>query len=387
MAVEPITEDENREADNPGKKEREASPAKKLPRFALIQFAVFGVSLIFFAVCCFSRDFADFFCRYIASGPRAVMAWLTAWIPFSFAEFLIIIMIPAAVIIIRYGIKHYADSWRNLGVFCLIILSFISSLFTSYVFSLGAGYRGSSLDEKLGLERHDLSAEELRETTVTVIEKVNREAKNIVYGSDGFSVMPYDTSEMTKRILDAYEDACGDYRFIQKMRTPLKLVMLSEPWTYTHITGVYSYFTGESNININMPDYTIPYTGAHELAHQRGIAREDEANFVAYLVGIRSDDAYIRYSTELNMLEYLLNAYYSADSEHYAEVYFMIDENVRKEMSAYSKFFSKYRRTVVSQVSEAVNDTYLKINGTPGSRSYGMVVDLCAAYYAAEKED
>ena len=87
------------------------------------------------------------------------------------------------------------------------------------------------------------------------------------------------------------------------------------------------------------------------------------------------------------MLEYLLNAYYSADSEHYAEVYFMIDENVRKEMSAYSKFFSKYRRTVVSQVSEAVNDTYLKINGTPGSRSYGMVVDLCAAYYAAEKED
>ena len=54
-------------------------------------------------------------------------------------------------------------------------------------------------------------------------------------------------------------------------------------------------------------------------------------------------------------------------------------------MAAYSKFFEKYRKTVVSDVSGAVNDTFLNINGVEeGSKSYGMVVDLAVAYYKVE---
>jgi hypothetical protein len=54
-------------------------------------------------------------------------------------------------------------------------------------------------------------------------------------------------------------------------------------------------------------------------------------------------------------------------------------------MAAYSKFFKKYQQTVVSEVSGAVNDTFLNINGVEeGSKSYGMVVDLAVAYYKNE---
>ena len=31
-----------------------------------------------------------------------------------------------------------------------------------------------------------------------------------------------------------------------------------------------------------------------------------------------------------------------------------------------------------------INDTFLTINGTEGTRSYGMVVDLAVAYYKAQ---
>jgi hypothetical protein len=50
-------------------------------------------------------------------------------------------------------------------------------------------------------------------------------------------------------------------------------------------------------------------------------------------------------------------------------------------MAAYSAFYEKYRTSKVAEVSHAINDTYLKIQGTVGTKSYGMVTDLAVAYY------
>ena len=55
---------------------------------------------------------------------------------------------------------------------------------------------------------------------------------------------------------------------------------------------------------------------------------------------------------------------------------------MKYDLRCYSEFFDKYRDSVASEVSDAVNDTYLKGQGqTAGSASYGMVVDLAVAYY------
>jgi hypothetical protein len=84
------------------------------------------------------------------------------------------------------------------------------------------------------------------------------------------------------------------------------------------------------------------------------------------------------------MYEYLRNALYAANPDYYTETYYSVPVNCRKEMAAYSKFFDKYRENVIEEVSESVNDTFLTINGTEGTRSYGMVVDLAVAYYKAQ---
>jgi hypothetical protein len=44
-------------------------------------------------------------------------------------------------------------------------------------------------------------------------------------------------------------------------------------------------------------------------------------------------------------------------------------------------FFDKYRESTVSEVSGAINNSYLQLQGTEGTRSYGLVVDLAVAYY------
>ena len=166
--------------------------------------------------------------------------------------------------------------------------------------------------------------------------------------------------------------------------------MMSELMSYTHITGIYSYFTGEANINISFPDYTIPFTAAHELAHQRGIAKEDEANFVAFIVCMESDDPYIKYSAYLSVLEYVTNAYYTADTSKdktdYIELRQALDIRVRYEQKAYNEFFEKYRDNIAADLSGATNDIYLQSPGvSAGSASYGMVVDLAVAYYKTKQ--
>jgi hypothetical protein len=327
-------------------------------------------------------EFSDFFNIHISSVIRGLLAKLTGWIHFSLAE-LLIICIPLIIIaLVSYGVKHYCDSWRNAGVFCLIVLSVGAYVFSTFTLGFVPAYRGSTLDVKMGLDKKEVSAEELRDTALILSEKINYEIDDIVFSSDGSSVMPYSYGELNDKLMDAYERACKKYDFIQDLDSNVKRILLSEPMTYTHISGVYTFFTGEANLNINYPYYTQPYTAAHELAHQRGIAREDEANFVAFLVCMESYDPYIRYSAYLNLYEYVSNALYGANRDYHSAVYMTLPLNAQREMWAYSDFFDKYRDSVASDISGAVNDAYLNFNGAEeGTKSYGMVVDLAVAYY------
>jgi hypothetical protein len=254
-----------------------------------------------------------------------------------------------------------------------------------FVFGFAPAYRGSTLDKKLEIDRRDVSAEELYETALILSEKINEEYAAVSYNTEsGFSVMPYGYGEMNDKLMEAYSDVCDKYGFVQKLDSNIKPVMLSELMSYTHITGVYSFFTGEANLNVAFPDYTLPFTAAHEFSHQRGIAREDEANFMAFLVCIESKDNYIRYCGYLNLYEYVASALYSADPELYYVAEGSLPKPVKDEMIAYSRFFQKYRHSVASQVSGAVNNSFLIIHGTEGTKSYGMVVDLAVAYYVPE---
>ena len=361
------------------------APPKRLPRACVVLFILAGISLLIYAAAMLWTPFADFFSRYPGALIRGLLAHLTSWIPFSLAEAMLLLLPVALFFLIRTAVKHYSDSWHDTFVYMGILLSVASLLITLLFCGFGTGYYGSTLDQKLGLDRQEVSAEELKYTAEILSDAVSEQAEQVLFRQQSFSVMPYSLDEMNDKLLAAYDTVSDQYSFIPRLKSRVKPVVLSEPWSYTHITGVYTYFTGEANINVNFPDYTIPFTAAHELAHQRGVAREDEANFIAFLVCINSDDPYIRYSGYLNMYEYVASSLYSADPEAFRQVRNTLPKAVRYEMTAYSKFFDKYRDNVIADVSQAVNDTYLKSQGTQGTRSYGMVTDLAVAYYKTAK--
>ena len=366
--------------------EKNISPSNKkrrLPVFAVVALIISGLSVLLYVAFMLSESFADFFNRYISSVLRAVLAYATAWVPFSLGEFILILsplLIAAAAI---YGSKKYVDSWRDVFIYCSTLISVVALVFSTFILGFAPAYRGSRLDEKLGIDKQEVSADELYSTAVILSESINREKEGVVYNRrTNFSVMPYGLGDMNDKLLDAYDLTCDKYSFVQRLDSRLKPVMLSELMSYTHITGVYSFFTGEANINVAFPDYTIPFTAAHELAHQRGIARENEANFVAFLVCMESDDPYIRYCAYVNMMEYVMNSLYAASPDYYGSFYGTLDSKIIYEYRANSAFFEKYRENVAADVSSAVNNNYLQSQGqTEGTRSYGLVVDLTVAYY------
>ena len=372
--------DANDNAEN--KEPKEHIEKMKIPLFSKILLGIAAVSAIFYIIFLSSTKVSDIFNQYVSPIIRAILSYLTTWIPFSVAEMLLIMIPVIVVVVVSIGIKKYSSSWRNVGVFCIIMISIASYVFSTFVFGFIPAYNGSTLDKKMGLDKQKVSAQELYTTAEILSSALAEESQYIIYNGEGASVMPYGYGELNDKLMDAYEKARKKYDFISPLHSNIKEIMLSEPMTYTHISGVYTFFTGEANLNVNFPDYILPYTAAHEFAHQRGIAREDEANFVAFLVCMESDDHYIRYSAYLNLYEYVISALYTADINGASNIARSIPSGARSDMIAYSKFFEKYKETVVSEVSGTVNDTFLNINGVEeGSRSYGMVVDLAVAYY------
>lgn len=375
----------NKSSESSERKENTALAPRRLPRFAIAFYMCAAVSVVLSVCFLCSERFSDFFNRYISSVLRAFLAYLMGWIPFSLAEMFIILIPVIIVAAVVFAVRYYADTWHDVLVYCGTMLSFAALVFSIFTVGFSSAYRGTSLDKKLGIERADVSAQELYDTAMILVEQINREVGGVAFVENGASIMPYSYGEMNDILIDAYGKACDKYPFVQRLDSNLKPVMLSELMSYTHITGVYSFFTGEANINVAFPDYTIPYTAAHELAHQRGIAREDEANFIAFLVCMESEDSYIRYSACLNLYEYVSSALYSADRELYSRARAKLSGDVKGEMIAYSEFYEKYRDSVASDISETVNNTFLVIQGTEGTKSYGMVVDLAVAYYKQGK--
>ena len=352
----------------------------RLPTAVKVIYLLAALSLLLWLILPHAPALADGLNGTVSMALRVLLATLTGLLPFSLAELLLLLLPLAAVLLCVYGARRWCASWRHLFVFAGCVLSSLAVVLSLFVWCFAPGYHTPTLDEKLSLEREPVGAEELFATAELLREELLTLEPQILYLESGASVMPYSLDGMNALLLDAYERVEERYGLPASFPSRVKPVMLSEPMSYTHVTGVYTFFTGEANVNVCFPDYTLPFTAAHELAHQRGIAREDEANFIAYLVCTASEDVYLRYSGTLNLYEYVVSALARADRESYRASWNALPEGVKGEERAYAEFFERYRESVAASVSQATNDAYLKGQGAEaGTKSYGMVVDLAVA--------
>lgn len=356
-----------------------------VPVPALVLIVLAFVCAVIHLISVISVSFADFFNLKIATAFRFLLAKITGILPFSFAEILIILSPLWIFLTVFFAVKLFKADKKKQIRFLSSLFAALTFFYSSFVLTFAVAYRGTPLEDKLSLNREKLSADDIYVTLTTVTSELSALIAETEYAESGLSVMPYSFSSLNGKLNEAYKSAADKYVFLNGFGSRVKEILLSEPMTYTHISGVYTYFTGEANVNVNYPDYVIPFTVAHEMAHQRGIAREDEANFVAFLVCLESDDSYVKYSAYFNIFEYLYSALYRADSEKAKEFAASVPNEIKREVAAFSEFFEKYSDNVAADLSDKINNSYLVSQGqTAGVQSYGLVTELTVAYYKAK---
>lgn len=350
-----------------------------VPIWCLIIFALTIFSAIIYFFCILFEAFASFI-NQISLPARASLAFLSSFIPFSLAE-IFIIFLPLWVVLLFFLVVKVSKTNKGSIRFLSILCSFFCLYFVFFVWTIASGYHMKPIEEKIGLKRERLSNQDVYDATIILNNELNSLVNEVEYDKNGASKMPYSYRDMSRKIVEAYKSFSKETGIISNFDSLVKPLILSKPLMYANLSGVYISLTGEANVNTFYPDFVVIFSAAHEMAHQRGIAREDEASFVAFLVSTYSEDRFFKYSVYLNVFIDLILELKNRDSELYKSALEKIDKRVINDYNEFSTAFEKYSGSIASNVSDGINNTYLQLNGTKeGTSSYHMVSELVALY-------
>lgn len=327
------------------------------------------------------RRMAEWYSTHIYSKIVSVLGRFSGIVPFSLVELclyvFVILVIGSLIQAIVRSVRKKQGKAVMLRWFSGIFLT-ASVLILIFVLNCGINYRRVSFLEKTGIQMADYTAADLADVCVWLTEAVNDRASLVERDETGVMVL---TEDERGAVVTAMEQLGEQYPALAGYYPEPKKVLASPVLSYLSLTGVYSAFTVEANYNRDMTDYNKPFTACHELSHLRGFMQEEEANFIAFLACKDSQRADFQYSGYLMAWIYCMNELYRADYAAWKEIRLTLNENVEADLQANSQFWDKYEG-VMAEVSDKVNDTYLKANGqSEGVQSYDMMVSLVVAYY------
>ena len=161
---------------------------------------------------------------------------------------------------------------------------------------------------------------------------------------------------------------------------------LSKGLVMSGISGIFSPFTQEAHVAGHLPEADLLFTACHEVAHAQGWAREDEANYLAWRVGVRSPSPALRRSARLVALFHVLRALGRADPSRLRSRMEGMDPRILEAQAERARFWDRERSPAASRAASAVNEAYLRSQGQEGVASYGRMVDLLVAEWRASGE-
>ena len=175
----------------------------------------------------------------------------------------------------------------------------------------------------------------------------------------GAFALPGTLDGLLRQIPGAFEALAGDYPFLAGHYAPPKRAAYGEAFSQMRIMGIFIPFTGEALLNPGIPASQLPHTAAHETAHQRGIAREAEADFVAYLAFMASGDPALAYSGTLTMLRYAALSLCEADSDAYHALAARFSPGIARDYAQQMAYWQRFDTPVAGLVN-LTNERYLQ---------------------------
>lgn len=312
---------------------------------------------------------------------------LTGIFPFSVGGVMIILGIAILIIALILSILLiFLRKKQKYKRFTLTYLKTVSVivLIVGIVMTLNCSalYRCS----KINAGSRQYAEEELLKVYCHVVEKCNELSMKVNRNEFGEAVYEGDLMEAVRtavRNMASYNKRFRGY-------TPrVKPFINNYIYYQTDLIGMYYPFSMEANCSKYLNDINSAFTMAHELSHLKGYIYEDEANYMGFLICIKSGDEFLQYAGYTGVLWYLLDDIHSLDngSELLENAPKPNDYVCENDYETYKitamKIIEETKPVipdkVVSNISGTITDTYL--NYYKSEANYSEVTKLLLWYY------
>ncbi|MDR3681159.1 MAG: DUF3810 domain-containing protein [Flavipsychrobacter sp.] len=336
-------------------------------KIIILLLLIVVLSVIQYALRVYPR-YLSFYDMFIFQPWQYVRNVVFGYVPFSVGDILYLLAVLAIVtLVIRWIVFLVRLRTHNGYLLASIIHTIITFevIYLLFILGWGANYYKPTLTnywELKVLKEHRNDSSTVREFDTYLVAKLNEYAPH-------YHSLPF--KEVNRRAQLYYR---------QYTNTRSKLGSLNvKPSIFGYlmqnfaIQGYYNPFTGESQVNRFLPQFMLPFVVCHEMAHQAGIAAEDDANLLAYALGTATNDTAFKYSCYFNIWLYAHNRMYRHDTTMANKLELTLNKLTLAQVDTLEDIRRRYNGDM-SHYSSKLYDGYLKMHHQKdGIRSYGNV--------------
>ena len=362
--------------------------SKKIASPGLLAALVLPVVLLAaFRLARSSRNFLNGWVFGVVAPLEQALGRFWALLPFSVAEALTVLFLVGNAVWLIWtaaeGIRR-RDMRRTLRRMLALSAAWLW-LWCGLCWLWNGAYYADTFAQRAGLEAEPYSVEELASVTAYFARQAAGLSDQVTRDGEGYFAEAL--ADCFAAGPEVYENLAEEFPCLDIAAVRAKPLVFSRLQSILGFTGVYFPFTGEANVNVDAPACLVPATIAHEMAHQRMVASELEANFVGIAACVTSDNVVFQYSGYLMGLIQLCNALYPVDAQAWQTI---VQESFTPQLSTDWNDNNAYWAALESPVSDGAEqayDSFLKGNGQElGIHSYGACVDLLVAYFGPMAE-
>lgn len=302
---------------------------------------------------------------------------LFGWIPFSVGEIIYTLLI---VLAFRYIFKNWSIIKAAPFGFLRNVVVVLSVFYFTFNLVWGLNYYRKPIAENFAI-RDSVQTREVIELAEKLILKTNSLQLKITGDTTQMVRVPYDRNEIFDKTVNGYENLQMQLPFLEYDHRSLKKSTFSTLISYLGIGGYLNPFTNEAQVNALTPVFRFPVVSGHEVGHQVGYSKENETNFIGYLVTMKNEDIYFQYSASAYALSHCLSAIRRVDEQKFQELYAKINLGVQENYRELYEFNLKYANPF-EPIFKSIFDTFLKANQQQdGVQSYSKIVALMVGYH------
>lgn len=312
-----------------------------------------------------------------------IMRYSLGFLPFSIGDFLYAVLV---IMLLRWLFKRIKERFKKPGVWIPDSLAAISIVYFCFHLFWGFNYYRQPLHKTLEID-HEYTTEELIALSEILIERSN--ALHEVLSQDDSAAVRFELSrkDLFTRTIQGYKNISSSYPELAYEGNSLKRSLYSVPLSYMGFNGYLNPLTNEAQVNTMIVPYKIPTTASHEIGHQLGFAKENEANFIACLVTMNHSDPLFRYSGYTFALSYCLSEINRRDKASTKRLMKTMKPGIFANYKEVQQFWIEHENPLEPLFAATYNKYLIANNQAGGMKSYSYVVALLVNYYKDERND